>query len=150
MSKGNVYKQVSEALSRVLADTYFLYLKTHNYHWNVEGPKFRILHVMFEEQYRDLWQSLDDLAERIRALGFYAPGTYGKMHGLATVVENEQIPSEDDMLRELIADNEKTATTIRSAVKIAQDAGDEPSEGFLTDRLFVLEKQLWMMKSMSK
>jgi starvation-inducible DNA-binding protein len=105
---------------------------------------------MFEEQYRDLWQSLDDIAERIRALGAYAPGTYSKLRDLATVKDNEQIPGEDDMLRELITDNDTTAATIRSALKVAQDAGDEPSAGLLTDRLQVLEKQLWMMRSMAK
>jgi starvation-inducible DNA-binding protein len=150
MTNSNANKASSDALCRVLADTYVLYLKTHNYHWNVEGPKFRSLHLMFEDQYRDLWQSLDDIAERIRALGFYAPGTYAKLRALATVGESEEIPSEDDMLRELIADNETTSNTIRAALKIAQDAGDEPSVGLLTDRLSVLEKQLWMMKSMAK
>lgn len=150
MTKSNANKASSDALCRVLADTYVLYLKTHNYHWNVEGPKFRSLHLMFEEQYRDLWQSLDDIAERIRALGFYAPGTYTKLRALATVHENEEVPDEDAMLRELISDNETTSNTIRTALKIAQDAGDEPSAGLLTDRLTALEKQLWMMRSMAK
>jgi starvation-inducible DNA-binding protein len=150
MTNSNASKASSDALCRVLADTYVLYLKTHNYHWNVEGPKFRNLHKMFEEQYNDLWQSLDDIAERIRALGYYAPGTYAKLRALATVGENEEIPNEDGMLRELIADNEATANTIRAALKVAQDAGDEPSAGLLTDRLATLEKQLWMMRSMAK
>ncbi len=150
MSTSNASKASSDALCKVLADTYVLYLKTHNFHWNVEGPKFRNLHLMFEEQYRDLWASLDDIAERVRALGYYAPGTYAKLRELATVTENEEIPSGDDMLKELIADNETTAKTIAAALKVAQDAGDEPSAGLLTDRLTVLEKQLWMMKSMAK
>ncbi len=150
MTKSNASKASSDALCRVLADTYILYLKTHNFHWNVEGPKFRNLHKMFEEQYNDLWQSLDDIAERIRALGYYAPGTYAKLRALARVRENEDIPAEDDMLKELIADNETTANTIQTALKVAQDAGDEPSAGLLTDRLTTLEKQLWMMRSMSK
>jgi len=142
MTKSNASKATSDALCRVLADTYVLYLKTHNYHWNVEGPKFRNLHKMFEEQYNDLWQSLDDIAERIRALGYYAPGTHAKLRALATIGENETIPSEDDMLKELIADNEAVSNTIRAALKLAQDSGDEPSAGLLTDRLGTLEKQL--------
>jgi starvation-inducible DNA-binding protein len=141
-------KACAEALSKVLADTYVLYLKTHNYHWNVEGPKFRSLHETFEEQYRDLWDSIDDIAERIRALGHYAPGTYAKFQALSTIKDNEDIPSADNMLKELIADNETVARTIRSALSTTQDAGDEASAGLLADRLTTHEKQLWMMKSM--
>ncbi|WEX12122.1 Dps family protein [Chelativorans sp. AA-79] len=141
-------KACAEALSKVLADTYVLYLKTHNYHWNVEGPKFRSLHEMFEEQYRDLWSSIDDIAERIRALGHYAPGTYAKFQALSTVKDNEDIPAADDMLKELIADNGMVARTIRSALPTIQEAGDEASAGLLADRLTTHEKQLWMMKSM--
>lgn len=137
-----------DALSKILADTYVLYLKTHNYHWNVEGPKFRSLHEMFEEQYRDLWDSIDDIAERIRALGHYAPGTYAKFQALSTVKDNEDIPVADNMLKELIADNETVTRTIRSALPTVQEAGDEASAGLLTDRLTTHEKQLWMMKSM--
>lgn len=141
-------KACAEALSKVLADTYVLYLKTHNYHWNVEGPKFRSLHEMFEEQYRDLWDSIDDIAERIRALGHYAPGTYAKFRALATVQDNEDLPAADEMFNELIADNQTVARTIRAALTTIQAAGDEASAGLLTDRLATHEKQLWMMKSM--
>lgn len=141
-------KDCAEALSRVLADTYLLYLKTHNFHWNVEGANFRSLHLMFEEQYRELWDAVDVLAERIRALGQYAPGTYGKFRALATIEDNENVPAADDMLSELIADNGKVAKTIRMALRIAQDSGDDASEGLLADRLTAHEKQVWMMKSM--
>jgi starvation-inducible DNA-binding protein len=141
-------KACAEALSKVLADTYFLYFKTHNYHWNVVGPKFRALHEIFDEQYTDLWKSLDEIAERIRALGSQAPGTYAKLHALAAIKENEKIPGADDMLRELIADNETVTRTIRSALAAAQEAGDEASAGLLADRLATHEKQLWMMNSM--
>lgn len=136
------------ALSKVLADTYVLYLKTHNFHWNVEGERFRSLHEMFEDQYRDMWGALDEIAERIRALGEYAPGTYAKFTELATIKENETIPSGQDMLRELIADNEAIAATLAEAIKTVQDAGDEPSAGMLTDRQTAHEKQVWMMKAM--
>lgn len=140
-------KECAEALSRVLADTYFLYLKTHNYHWNVEGPRFRSLHEMFEEQYRDLWDSIDDIAERIRALGQYAPGTYSKFKALAAVEETEEIPAADNMLRELVGDNETISRTVRSALAVAQEVGDEATAGLLGERLLYHEKQLWMMES---
>lgn len=136
------------ALSRVLADTYVLYLKTHSYHWNVVGPKFCALHDMFERQYRDLWESLDEIAERIRALGHHAPNTYAKFHALATVKENERVSGSQDMLRELIADTHTVTKTIRAALATIHEAEDEASAGLLADRLATLEKQLWMMKSM--
>ncbi|AEY02137.1 putative DNA-binding stress protein [Oceanimonas sp. GK1] len=138
----------ANALSRVLADTYVLYLKTHNYHWNVEGPNFRQLHLLFEEQYQDMWAALDDIAERIRALGEYAPGTYAKFAELAKIKENQNIPRANDMLKELTADNEQLVATIAEATKIAQDAGDEPTAGLLTDRQTIHEKAAWMLRSM--
>lgn len=140
-------KACAEALSKVLADTYGLYLKTHNFHWNVEGPRFRSLHQLFEEQYQELWASIDEIAERIRALGQYAPGTYAKFKALATVKDNEGIPTATEMLRELVADNETVVKTIRAALPTIQKGGDEVSAGLLTDRLTVHEKQLWMMRS---
>ncbi len=141
-------KACAEALSRVLANTYVLYLKTHNFHWNVEGAKFRALHEMFEEQYRDLWDSLDEMAERIRALGEYAPGTWGQFSQLATIKETAGVPSAEEMLQQLIADHETVVDIIAEAIKTVQDAGDEPSAGLLTDRQTTHEKQVWMMKSM--
>ena len=141
-------KACAAALSKVLAETYVVYLKTHNFHWNVEGQKFHALHVMFEDQYRDMCEALDGIAERIRALGEYAPGTYGKLMKLSTIEENEAIPEAVDMLKELVADNETLVTSLIDAIKIVQDAGDEPSAGLLTDRQIVHEKQIWMMRSM--
>jgi starvation-inducible DNA-binding protein len=143
-----IHASCAEALTKVLADTYLLYLKTHNYHWNVEGPQFRSLHQMFEEQYRSLWDSIDDIAERIRALRSYAPGTSLTFQELGTVKETEGIPRADEMLRELISDNEKVSRTIRASLSKAQEVGDEASAGLLVDRLAYHEKQLWMMKSM--
>ena len=137
----------ARALAKVLADTYLLYLKTHNFHWNVEGARFRSLHQMFEEQYQALWASVDDIAERIRALGQYAPGTYAKFKVLAAVKETEELPKCDDMLRELICDNETVVDTIKAGLFAAQSAADDATAGLLTDRLMYHEKQIWMMKS---
>lgn len=139
---------VAEALSTVLAQTFRLYLKTHNYHWNVEGPKFRALHEMFEEQYRDMWEALDEIAERIRALGAYAPGTFAKFSSLATIEDNETIPTAEAMLQELIDDSETLVAALKAAIKTAQEAEDEPTAGLLTDRQTTHEKQIWMMRSM--
>lgn len=143
-------ERCADALSAVLADTYVLYLKTHNYHWNVEGPEFTTLHELFEVQYRDLWDSIDVIAERIRALGHYAPGSHAKFQALATVQDSEDIPSAHDMLRELIEDNARVTATIRSALPTVQEARDEASVGLLVDRLTTHEKQLWMMRSLLK
>jgi starvation-inducible DNA-binding protein len=140
-------RECAAALSKVLSDTFVLYLKTHNFHWNVEGPQFRGLHEMFEEQYRNLWDAIDDIAERVRALGQPAPGTTGKFRELAEIKENERIPTAAEMLRELVNDNETTTRTIRAALSTTQAAGDEATAGLLTDRLTYHEKQLWMMKS---
>ena len=148
MMNDTAKKACAKSLSNVLADTYMLYLKTHNFHWNVEGPNFRQLHLMFEEQYQDMWAALDEIAERIRALGTYAPGTYAKFAELATIKENQNIPNAGDMLSELTADNERIIATLTDAIKIAQDAGDEPTAGLLTDRQTVHEKAAWMMRSM--
>jgi starvation-inducible DNA-binding protein len=142
-------RECAEALSKVLADTFLLYLKTHNFHWNVEGPQFLALHEKFEEQYRELWNSIDDIAERIRALGQPAPGTAEKLRTLAQIIENQAIPAASEMLRELINDNETAAGTIRAALSTAQAAGDEATADLLSDRLAYHEKQLWMMTSMA-
>lgn len=137
----------AHALAKVLADTYMLYLKTHNFHWNVEGEQFPILHRMFEEQYQALWTSLDELAERIRALGQYAPGTYAKFKALATVKETEAIPSGEAMLRELVADNEMLVRALQTGLTAAHAAGDEGTAGILGARLLYHQKQIWMMQS---
>jgi len=141
-------RECAEALEKVLADTFVLYLKTHNFHWNVEGPQFRALHEMFEEQYRDLWEAIDEIAERIRALGHPAPGSMDRFKDLAEVRESDLIPSASEMLQQLVSDNGTAARTIRAALSTAQDAGDEATAGMLSDRLAYHEKQMWMMKSM--
>jgi starvation-inducible DNA-binding protein len=141
-------KECVEALSKVLSDTFILYLKTHGYHWNVEGPQFLGLHQLFEVQYRDLWNSIDEIAERIRALGHRAPGTTERFRQLAEIKENSQVPTAKDMLHELASDNEAAARTLRAALATAHAAGDEATAGLLADRLTYHEKQVWMMKSM--
>ena len=148
---GEIRKErVAEGLSRVLADSYTLYLKTHNFHWNVEGPKFRELHLMFEEQYTELATAVDTIAERIRALGQYAPGSYAQFTRLAEVRDAEQVPSADEMVRLLARDHETVARTIRSVLPTAQEAGDEVSSDVLTQRLTIHEKTIWMLRAMTK
>jgi starvation-inducible DNA-binding protein len=142
-------RECAETLAKVLSDTFVLYLKTHNFHWNVEGPQFIGLHEMFEEQYRDLWSSIDDIAERIRALGQPAPGTTGKLKELAEIKENDRVPPAAEMLHELVKDNETAARTIRAALSTAQTAGDEATASLLADRLTYHEKQVWMMRSLT-
>jgi starvation-inducible DNA-binding protein len=139
----------ADAVAKVLADTFVLYLKTHNFHWNVEGPLFRTLHLMFEEQYRDLWAALDELAERVRALGRPAPGTTAQLTALATIRESEGGMAAMEMLHTIINDNETLIGTLRGAISAVQAAGDEASAGLLTDRLLHHEKQVWMMKSIA-
>lgn len=146
----NARREVAEGLSRVLADSYALYLKTHNYHWNVEGPKFRALHLMFEEQYNELAGAVDQIAERIRALGHYAPGSYTQFSRLASIKDEEGVPSADDMVRKLADDGETVQRTIRRLLPSAQEAGDEVTAGLLVDRLAVHEKTIWMLRSMLK
>ncbi|WP_436642395.1 Dps family protein [Microbaculum sp. FT89] len=141
--------ECATALKKVLADTFVLYLKTHNFHWNVEGPRFLGLHAKFEEQYQNLWTVTDEIAERIRALGHKAPGTFAAFTDLADVKETESPPSENEMLAQLIADNETVARTIRGALPTVQSAGDEASAGLLADRLTYHEKEVWMMKSIT-
>ena len=142
-------RECAAALSKVLSDTFVLYLKTHNFHWNVEGPQFLGLHEMFEEQYRNLWNSIDDIAERVRALGQPAPGTMARFKELAEIKENDRVPPAAEMLRELVSSNETAIRTIRAALSTAQAAGDEATAGLLADRLAYHEKQLWMMKGMT-
>ncbi|WP_417239141.1 Dps family protein [Celeribacter halophilus] len=133
-------------LKDVLGQTFRLYVQTHGYHWNVEGPNFRQLHVLFEAQYQNLWGALDEIAERIRIQGAYAPGTVA---GLMAHAEAEDTPAQsaEDMMTKLVAGHEALAATLRDAIGIAGEAGDEVSAGILTDRLEWHEKELWMMKS---
>ncbi len=137
----------ARVLASVLADTYFLYLKTQNFQWNVRGWDFRSLQQLFEEQYRSLWRSLGDIAERIRALDEYAPATHAKLKALAMVRETEGLPDANAMLRELTVDNETLASTLRTALAASRAAGDEVTANLLIARLAHQEMQLWKMKS---
>ena len=140
--------QVAEALSRVLADTFTLYLKTHNFHWNVTGPMFHTLHLMFEEQYNELWVAGDAIAERIRALGHVAPGSYREFSKMTYIQEADVVPSATEMIAELLRDNETAARTARRALSIARAAVDAPTEDLLTQRVRAHEKAAWMLRSM--
>ncbi|MGB8273961.1 MAG: Dps family protein [Alphaproteobacteria bacterium] len=152
MSKpgGNVTKEIAGGLARVLADSYALYLKTHNYHWNVEGPKFQGLHMMFEGQYTELAAAVDTIAERIRALGQYAPGSFGQFSRLMSIKDEDTVPSADEMVRHLAKDHETVTKTIHAMLPSAQEAGDEVTVGLLVERLAVHEKTMWMLRSMLK
>ena len=141
---------IAQGLSRLLADTYLLYLKTHNFHWNVEGPMFQTLHVMFMDQYTEQWNAIDPIAERIRALGHYAPGTYKQYVKLATVKETDGVPKAEKMVAELIAGQEAVARTARSVLPVADAANDQPTLDLLTQRLDIHEKNAWMLRSLLK
>ena len=141
---------IAAGLSRVLADTYTLYLQTHNFHWNVEGAMFNTLHLMFMEQYTELWNALDAVAERIRSLGFAAPGTYAEFTRLASIKEVDGVPEALDMVRKLVAGHEAVARTARAVFPAAEQGGDESSIDLLTQRLQVHEKTAWMLRSLLK
>ena len=140
-------QKVGEALSNVLADTFTLYLKTHNFHWNVVGPMFHTLHRMFEEQYNELWLAGDAIAERIRALGCVAPGSYREFSKLTYLREPEPVQSATEMISELLRDHETCALTARWALSVARTAVDAATEDLLTQRLMVHEKAAWMLRS---
>lgn len=140
--------KVAEALSQVQADTFTLYLKTHNFHWNVIGPMFHTLHLMFEEQYNELWQAADVIAERIRALGCNAPGSYREFSKLTCLREPEAVPSATDMVADLLRDHETCARTARWALSVARTAVDSPTEDLLTHRLMAHQKATWMLRSL--
>ena len=140
-------QKVGEALSNVLADTFTLYLKTHNFHWNVVGPVFHTLHLMFEEQYNELWLAGDAIAERIRALGCIAPGSYREFSKLTYLQEPEAVQSATEMIVELLRDHETCARTARWALSVARTAVDAPTEDLLTQRLMAHEKAAWMLRS---
>lgn len=141
---------IAAGLATVLADTYTLYLKTHNYHWNVEGPMFNTLHLMFMDQYTELWNALDAIAERIRSLGFPAPGTYREFARLTSIPETEGVPEALEMVRELVMGHEAVARTARAAFPAAEKGGDESTADLLTQRLQVHEKTAWMLRSLLK
>jgi len=135
-----------DTLKKVLGETFRLYVQTHGYHWNVEGPNFRQLHNLFEEQYRNLWEALDEIAERIRVLEGYAPASVAELMALASE-EAVSAQSPEDMVAKLIEGHEALAANLRDAIAVAGEAGDEVSAGLLTDRLEWHEKELWMMKA---
>jgi starvation-inducible DNA-binding protein len=141
-------KAIADGLSRLLADTYVLYLKTHNYHWNVTGPMFQTLHLMFQTQYNELWLAVDLVAERIRTLGHVAPGTYKAFSKLASIKEEEGVPKASDMIRNLVKGHEQAAKTARSILPLADKASDEPTADLLTQRLQLHEKTAWMLRSL--
>ena len=144
-------RKIAEGLSRFLADSYTLYLKTHTFHWNVTGPMFNSLHVMFMNQYTEQWTALDEIAERIRALGFNAPGSYAQFVKLASIQEESgdgAMPGWQEMVRQLVAGNEAVCRTGRKVLDIADDADDNPTEDLLTQRLQVHEKYAWMLRSL--
>jgi starvation-inducible DNA-binding protein len=141
-------KAIADGLSHVLADSYTLYLKTHNYHWNVVGPMFNTLHLMFEQQYNELALAVDLIAERIRALGEPAPGSYRQFVELSSVTEDTDAPDAEEMIRRLVEGHETTARTARSMFELVDRANDEPTADLLTQRLQVHEKTAWMLRSM--
>ena len=140
--------KIAKGLSAVLADSYTLYLMTHNFHWNVTGPHFNSLHQMFMAQYTEQWTALDVIAERIRALGHPAPGTYRQFAGLASIKEVEGVPKATDMVRHLVAAQEATARTARELLPVVDAANDQPTADLLTQRLEVHEKTAWMLRSL--
>jgi starvation-inducible DNA-binding protein len=141
-------REVADALSRLLADSYTIYLKTHNFHWNVTGPMFQTLHLMFEAQYNELALAVDLIAERIRALGFRAPGSYREFSRLSSIPEEETVPRAEEMIRLLVAGQEAIVRTARSAFTRAEKAGDQPTLDLLTQRMQVHEKTAWMLRSL--
>ncbi len=139
---------IAADLGHVLADTYTLYLKTHNYHWNVVGPMFNTLHLMFEQQYNELALAVDEIAERIRALGAPAPGTYREFAELSAIEEDTDRPDAQEMIRRLVKGQEQVAKTARETFGVVERAGDEPTADLLTQRMQVHEKTAWMLRSM--
>lgn len=141
-------EQIADGLKVLLADTYTLYLQTHNFHWNITGPQFRELHLMFEEHYTELATAVDLIAERIRTLGVYAPGTYKAFAALANIEPVEEIPPAEEMLKVLIKAHEQVVKTCRAALKPAQKANDESTASLVSDRMVLHEKTAWMLRSM--
>src|SRR5690606_26595375 len=144
-------RKIADGLAHVLADAFTLYLKTHNFHWNITGSMFNSLHLMFEGQYTEQWNALDEIAERTRALGFNAPASYGEYTRLTSIKEEAGLTDTADwreMVRQLVAGNEAFCRTARKALKIANDAGDDPTADLLTQRLNIHEKNAWMLRSL--
>ena len=141
-------KKLADKLSHLLADSYLLYIKTHNFHWNVTGPMFTTLHVMFEGQYTELATAVDEIAERIRALGHPAPGSYAQFAELTQIKEENKVPSAEDMIRQLVEGQEAVVRTCREIFPLVEAAADEPSADLLTQRMTLHEKTAWMLRSL--
>ena len=141
-------KKVADGLSRVLADSYTLYLKTHNFHWNVTGPMFQTLHLMFMTQYNEIWMAVDLIAERIRALDFPAPGSYAQFASLTSIKDADGVPKAKEMIRQLVEGQEAVVRTAREILPIAEKAGDQPTVDLLSARMEVHEKNAWMLRSL--
>lgn len=141
-------EKIAAGLSKLLADTYTLYLKTHNYHWNVTGPMFSTLHLMFETQYTELATAVDEIAERIRALGVKAPGSYAAFAKLTSIEEETGEPNAVEMIKRLVIAQEAVVRTAREVFPVAADVSDEPSADLLTQRMQVHEKNAWMLRSL--
>jgi starvation-inducible DNA-binding protein len=141
-------KTIADGLSKLLADTYTLYLKTHNFHWNVEGPMFNTLHLMFEQQYNELALAVDAIAERIRALGHPAPGSYAAYAKLSSIKEETGVPKAEQMIQQLVDGQEAVARTARAVFPAAEKASDEPTADLLTQRLQIHEKTAWMLRAL--
>lgn len=141
-------EKIAEGLSRLLADSYTLYLKTHNFHWNVTGPMFSTLHLLFETHYTELALAVDQIAERIRALGVNAPGSYKQFSALSSIEEETGTPSAEEMIKQLIIGQETVTRTARSIFPLVDEANDEPSADLLTQRMQVHEKNAWMLRSL--
>ena len=141
-------KEIAEGLSKMLADTYTLYLKTHNYHWNVTGPMFNTLHLMFEQQYVELAEAVDLIAERIRSLGYPAPGSYKEFAQLTQIRDSEEMPDAEGMIRSLVSGQETVVKTARSVFPVVDKANDEVTADLLTQRMQIHEKTAWMLRSL--
>ena len=140
--------EIVAGLSRMLADSYTLYLKTHNFHWNVKGPMFQTLHLMFMGQYNETWLAVDSIAERIRALGYPAPGSYAQFAALTSIKDSDGVPNAKEMIRQLVEGQETVVRTAREVLPIAEAAGDQPTADMLTQRMTVHETNAWMLRSL--
>ena len=141
-------QQVADRLKVLLADSYTLYLQTHNFHWNITGPQFRDLHLMFEEHYTELATAVDEIAERIRTLGVFAPGTYREFSELSNIKETDSVPSSEEMVAILAKGHEQVVRTCREVLSAAQEAEDESSAALVGDRMALHEKTAWMLRSL--
>ena len=140
-------KKSADAVSKLLADTYTLYLKTHGYHWNVEGPHFQQLHIQFMEQYTEMWTAVDELAERVRALGYFAPSSYAEMSKLSTIKEETGKPNWQDMVKTLAQGHEQVAKSARDVLRVAEEIGDDATADVVGPRVTLHEKTAWMLRA---